>query len=119
MPFDGTEPYPHSIAPEDDVRIARRLLAGARTLIEEPDRWEQGAYEISSRRCAVGALHASCKGRSDAAGLILAHEFLLEAAMRRGYSRIESMNDRSSHEEVLSAFDEAIDAALAKAELIA
>ncbi len=37
-----------------------------------------------------------------------ANTMLLSVAMSRGFNDIESMNDNSSHRQVLSAFDEAI-----------
>jgi hypothetical protein len=37
-----------------------------------------------------------------------AYKMLLEVANRRGFLNIEIMNDRSTHEQVLSAFEEAI-----------
>ena len=37
-----------------------------------------------------------------------ANTILLSVAMSRGFNDIESMNDNSSHRQVISAFDEAI-----------
>jgi hypothetical protein len=37
-----------------------------------------------------------------------ANTILLSVAMGRGFNDIESMNDNSSHRQVVSAFDEAI-----------
>ena len=37
-----------------------------------------------------------------------AHALLMAVALRRGFSDIESMNDNSTHRQVLAAFDEAI-----------
>jgi hypothetical protein len=105
--------------PEDVNATSLRILVDARALIARRERWVQGVYEAFGRYCAVAALHASCKGQDDSAGLILAHAFLREVAMQRGFSRVESLNDRSPHAAVLTAFDEAIATAQRRAKAAA
>jgi hypothetical protein len=86
-----------------------RLLNEARRLIENPDQWGQGHYRtVEGRRCAIRALcDASAMLDSKPAGNV-AGDLLDAVARRHGYITTESMNDQSTHEEVLAAFDEAI-----------
>jgi len=86
-----------------------QLLTIARALIADEENWVQGRYEtIDGRRCAVGALRVASRLMGvrtpprDATGM------LLTVANGRGFNDIEKMNDRSTHAQVLSAFDEAI-----------
>lgn len=86
-----------------------QLLTIARALIADEENWVQGRYEtIDGRRCAVGALRVASRLMGvrtpprDATGM------LLSVANGRGFNDIEKMNDRSTHGQVLSAFDEAI-----------
>jgi hypothetical protein len=94
---------------EEADSTALRMLTIGRALIEERKDWVQRRYETrDGRRCAVGALRGAARlmhlhGPNSAANAIL-----LSVAMRRGFNDIESMNDNSSHRQVLSAFDEAI-----------
>ena len=94
---------------------AVRVLRLARTLIEDERHWIQRRYETrDGRRCAVGALRS--------AGWLLAlrslnneaHNLLLEVAVGRGFTDIEKLNDRSTHGQVVSAFDSAIARAAAR-----
>ncbi len=92
-----------------------QLLTIARALIAEEENWVQGRYEtIDGRRCAVGALRVASRLMGvrtpprDATGM------LLTVANGRGFNDIEKMNDRSTHGQVLTAFDEAISRAQAR-----
>lgn len=85
-----------------------QLLTVARALVSEKKYWARGRYEtIGGRRCAVGALCVAAEilgcGSLEEAG-----RHLGTVALERGYSEVETMNDNSTHAEVLSAFDEAI-----------
>ena len=92
---------------------AVHLLRSARALIELEDRWVQGRYEtVRGRRCAMGALQAAARVLRDPRAFEEAKDLLRAEAVLRGYSHVEKMNDRSSHTQVLAAFD----AAIAKAE---
>lgn len=89
-----------------------QLLTIARALIADEENWVQGRYEtIDGRRCAVGALRVASRLMGvrtpprDATGM------LLTVANGRGFNDIEKMNDRSTHSQVLAAFDEAINRA--------
>jgi hypothetical protein len=143
MPFDGVEfraaaassSSPASIAPrwlarllkqastttqfrrtaEGDAAVALRLLGRARSLIERPDRWVQGAYQNYYGYCAIGALHAAWRWQKEAGGYEVAYGLLRDVATVRGFSGIVAMNDGSLHKDVLRAFDEAIAAAKARA----
>ena len=100
------------VAPESEALATLRLLCEARQLIEAPQHWTQGTYKtLGGRYCAVGALRAVGRRAWDAAAQSAAHDLLLAVARQRGFPSIESMNDYSGHEQVLSAFDEAIAAA--------
>lgn len=92
-----------------------QLLTIARALIADEENWVQGRYEtIDGRRCAVGALRVASRLMGvrtpprDATGM------LLSVANGRGFNDIEKMNDRSTHSQVLTAFDEAISRAQAR-----
>ena len=86
-----------------------RLLSEARALIAAREAWGQRTYETPfGQRCAVGALYRIGASAGDPTVVWWAHEALLRIALRRGYPTVEMMNDRSSHEHVLAAFDEAI-----------
>jgi hypothetical protein len=139
MPFDGTQFYASPIrirkpwhrrltaligSPSDEAPVLRvaapvepkidviQLLETARRMIEDPLKWGQGSYfDLGGRHCAVGALRAAARELNATSKLRRAHAFLLEVAWRRGFTNIEGMNDRSTHSEVLAAFDEAIAAA--------
>lgn len=97
------------LAPEEADNTALQMLTLGRALIEDRKDWVQRRYETrDGRRCAVGALRGAARlmhlhGPNNGANAIL-----LSVAMRRGFNDIESMNDNSTHRQVLSAFDEAI-----------
>jgi hypothetical protein len=109
--FDGS-PGPEAraplVLPTPTGPAVARLLREARHLIETPQRWTVGVYDNGTERCAVGALRAAAGQLGELAAEKVAYGLLLRIAIRRGYSNIETMNDCSSHEQVLSAFDEAI-----------
>lgn len=87
----------------------RQILSIGRALIEDRKDWVQRRYETrDGRRCAVGALRGATRLLNMQGPQAGAHSALLAVAMGRGFSDIESMNDNSSHRQVLSAFDEAI-----------
>ncbi len=96
-----------------DTRKANRtaraitLLRNARALIADEKDWIQGVYERDGRRCAIGALMAASR-KTDRTTRRLANERLLRVAREVGYHSVESMNDSSSHKEVLAMFDAAI-----------
>jgi len=93
-------------APEPTVGT---ILLTARSLIENEERWIKGHYTtLDGRHCAVGALRAAAlrlNGRRVGKG---AQDALREVARHRGFRSIEQMNDHSTHEDVISAFDAAI-----------
>jgi hypothetical protein len=86
-----------------------QLLTTARSLIEDEQNWVQHDYETRDGRfCAVGALRYAARFVGPPGALSSANRALLSVARERGFSKIEKMNDRSSHARVLTAFDEAI-----------
>jgi hypothetical protein len=86
-----------------------QVLTAGRALIEDRKDWVQRRYETrDGRRCAVGALRGVARIMNLHESPIKAQSILLSVAMGRGFNDIESMNDNSSHQQVLSAFDEAI-----------
>lgn len=102
-----------SFAPGDPIVpsevSAVHLLRSARALIELEDRWVQGRYEtVRGRRCAMGALQAAARVLRDPRAFEEAKDLLRAEAVLRGYSHVEKMNDRSTHAQVLAAFDAAI-----------
>jgi hypothetical protein len=118
LPRLRTLPPLRSFSPEPAVpnEVATvQLLSIARALIADEENWVQGRYEtIDGRRCAVGALRVASRLMGvrtpprDATGL------MLTVANGRGFNDIEKMNDRSTHAQVLTAFDEAISRAQAR-----
>jgi hypothetical protein len=107
-----------SFAPGDPVVpsevTAVHMLRSARALIELEDRWVQGRYEtVRGRRCAMGALQAAARVLRDPRAFEEAKDLLGAEAVLRGYTHVEKIHDRSSHSQVLAAFD----AAISKAEM--
>ena len=105
-------PPPNILLPQlpitPDVQTVQ-VLTIARALIEDRKDWVQRRYETrDGRRCAVGALRGAARLLNLQGPQVGAHSALLSVAMSRGFSDIESMNDNSSHRQVLSAMDEAI-----------
>lgn len=103
-PFPGQAGHPVE-AP------AVHLLREARALIEAEEAWTQGAYRaLDGKRCAVGAVRAAARkaGWRGFRAKGEAHTLLLAAAKERGFGGVELMNDRSTHVQVLAAFDAAI-----------
>jgi hypothetical protein len=86
-----------------------QVLQIGRALIEDRKDWVQRRYETrDGRRCAVGALRGASRLLNVHGPQSGANAHLLAVAMGRGFNDIESMNDNSTHRQVLSAFDEAI-----------
>jgi hypothetical protein len=95
--------------PGDHGAAVIQLLTDAKALIEAPENWVQEVYRwFRGRRCAVAALGAAAKHVDDFGVVWSAHALLLKIADARRFSSVESMNDHSSHADVLRAFDEAI-----------
>lgn len=89
--------------------LTLQVLTVARSLIEDERNWVQRRYETrDGRRCAVGALRSAVRLMNVHGSQQAATSALLSVAMGRGFNDIESMNDNSSHRQVLTAFDEAI-----------
>lgn len=98
---------PLSPAQADNATL--QVLQIGRALIEDRKDWVQRRYETrDGRRCAVGALRGAARLMNLQGPQSGANAILLSVAMSRGFNDIESMNDNSSHRQVLSAFDEAI-----------
>ena len=113
----GVPPVAKSVTPylfqpvpatEPDALTLQVLTIG-RALIEDRKDWVQRRYETrDGRRCAVGALRGAARLLNIPSPQTGANAVLLSVAMSRGFNDIESMNDNSTHRQVLSAFDEAI-----------
>jgi hypothetical protein len=94
-----------------DLAVAE-LLREAKGLISDPENWTRRTYRsFGGQRCAVGALRAAAKQLDDPSLAWSAHALLIDVARSRGFTNVETMNDRSSHAVVLAAFDQAIRAA--------
>ena len=105
VPAHLFQPVPAS---EPDALTVQLLTIG-RALIEDRKDWVQRRYETrDGRRCAVGALRGAARLLNVPGPQTGANAVLLSVAMGRGFNDIESMNDNSTHRQVLSAFDEAI-----------
>lgn len=104
LPLHAFQPIPTQ---PDAVTL--QVLTVGRALIEDRKDWVQRRYETrDGRRCAVGALRGAARLMNLHGPQTGANSILLSVAMSRGFNDIESMNDNSSHRQVLSAFDEAI-----------
>jgi hypothetical protein len=105
IPLQAFQPTP---AGQPDA-VTLQVLTVGRALIEDRKDWVQRRYETrDGRRCAVGALRGAARLMNLHGPQTGANTVLLSVAMSRGFNDIESMNDNSSHRQVLSAFDEAI-----------
>jgi hypothetical protein len=93
---------------EHDLAVAD-LLRDAKEVIADPKDWTRRTYRsLGGQRCAVGALRAAAKRLDDPAVAWSAHARLIDVARSRGFTNVETMNDRSSHVAVMAAFDQAI-----------
>jgi hypothetical protein len=100
---------PMPLAPTREASHAIQTLMLARNLIVDERAWVQRRYETrDGRRCAVGALRGAARLMHSAVPHGDAVSGLLAVAMARGFTDIETMNDHSTHTQVVSAFDEAI-----------
>ena len=105
IPLQAFQPIPAS---QPDA-VTLQVLTVGRALIEDRKDWVQRRYETrDGRRCAVGALRGAARLMNLHGPQTGANTILLSVAMSRGFNDIESMNDNSSHRQVISAFDEAI-----------
>ena len=105
IPLHAFQPIPAS---EPDAVTVQVLTIG-RALIEDRKDWVQRRYETrDGRRCAVGAIRGASRMMNLHGPQNGANTVMLSVAMSRGFNDIESMNDNSSHRQVMSAFDEAI-----------
>ena len=85
------------------------LLRDAKEMIVDPKDWTRRTYRsLGGQRCAVGALRAAAKRLNDPSIAWSAHALLIDVARSRGFTNVETMNDRSSHAAVMAAFDQAI-----------
>lgn len=85
------------------------LLRDAKDMIADPKDWTRRTYRsLGGQRCAVGALRAAAKRLDDPSIAWSAHTLLIDVARSRGFTNVETMNDRSSHVAVMAAFDQAI-----------
>jgi hypothetical protein len=95
--------------PADRGLVVADLLRDARGLIADPKDWTRRTYRsFGGQRCAVGALRAAAKRLDDPTIAWAAHAMLIDVARSRGFTNVETMNDRSSHAAVMAAFDQAI-----------
>jgi hypothetical protein len=105
IPLHAFQPGPSALPDAISVQV----LTIGRALIEDRKDWVQRRYETrDGRRCAVGALRGASRLLHLHGPQSEANTILLSVAMARGFNDIESMNDNSSHRQVMSAFDEAI-----------
>ena len=85
------------------------VLRDAKDMIADSKDWTRRTYRsFGGQRCAVGALRAAAKRLDDPAIAWVAHALLIDVARSRGFTNVETMNDRSSHAAVMAAFDQAI-----------
>ena len=85
------------------------LLRDAKDMVADPKDWTRRTYRsFGGQRCAVGALRAAAKRLNDPTIAWSAHAMLIDVARSRGFTNVETMNDRSSHAAVMAAFDQAI-----------
>ena len=111
--FDAAEPE------------ALHVLSRARELIEDPVNWVQGPYAVDDYGqpvdydhpkacawCALGAVWAV--GDSERVNSDVALDILNRVALRQGQPGIHwlSDDDETDHEDVLAAFDRAIEIAI-------
>jgi hypothetical protein len=96
-------------SPSDRDLAVAELLRDAKELIADPKNWTRRTYRsFGGQRCAVGALRAAAKRLDDPSLGWSAHALLINVARSRGFTNVETMNDRSPQAAVLSAFDQAI-----------
>jgi hypothetical protein len=95
--------------PAERGLVVADLLRDAKEMIADPKDWTRRTYRsFGGQRCAVGALRAAAKRLEDPTIAWSAHALLIDVARSRGFTNVETMNDRSSHAAVMAAFDQAI-----------
>ncbi|HEY2540970.1 MAG TPA: hypothetical protein VGI28_15965 [Stellaceae bacterium] len=98
--------------PAERGLVVAEVLRDAKDMIADPKDWTRRTYRsFGGQRCAVGALRAATKRLADPTIAWSAHALLIDVARSRGFTNVETMNDRSSHAAVMAAFDQAIRAA--------
>jgi len=102
------EPVLRAPSPADRDAAIVELLRNAKELIKDPKDSTRGTYRsLRGRYRAVGALRAASKRLKDPNPAWAAHDLLIRVARAHRFTSVEAMNDRSSHDAVLAAFDEA------------
>lgn len=96
-------------------QVQKNLLA-AKELILDPEHWMKNEYcdSLCSRYCVVGAVSMAVTGKGYPSGKFEEESrelYFLRAAIGGNVIRF---NDRHMHEEVLAAFDKAIELAADK-----
>ena len=98
--------------PAERGLVVADVLRDAKDMVTDPKDWTRRTYRsFGGQRCAVGALRAAAKKLDDPTIAWSAHALLIDVARSRGFTNVETMNDRSSHAAVMAAFDQAIWAA--------
>lgn len=91
----------------------REVLEAAKRLIDSPHKWRRG-FGDPRRVCAGIALDQAAGTENpsrNSARVALARAMGYEGADARAWSYVVDANDRSTHAEVMAAFDRAIKAA--------
>jgi hypothetical protein len=86
----------------------KEILIQAKKLIQNPKNWCKGTFEVNSAYCAAGSLFAA---GIDGWGSYTGHPAYraLAKAMQVPIGEVCRFNDSHTHEEVLAAFDRAIE----------
>ncbi len=91
-----------------DCRVVA-LLTQARALVADETHWVQGRYATTDHRyCAIGAVRAAARGTFGWYTSRETQRLLHREAGCAGYPTMESLNDHSTHRQVLATFDAAI-----------
>jgi len=115
MAFDGDlKLYLRAPAPVIETP-AQRIIRQARTLIEDPSHWVQGAYQHGDAYCLVGALRMAQFGNALSDETSAAEPFVVDVVKRvAAADAIENFNDEDAeHADALAALDLAYELAAA------
>lgn len=84
------------------------LLVRARELIDSPEKWIKGAYEVNGCYCAQGAMYEIAPYPDET--FCHTYDLLMQIVKRKNFVSLTDFNDdtETTHEDIMNLFDSAI-----------